>query len=78
MVVIACIAGNAYCAPPRFSEMTYATEDSCFDKMKEVTRAITKEFALDPSLKGKAVEYDVSCMTTEQIKFKFGAVPVKL
>ena len=79
MVVTACIAGQSTCVPARYSEATFTSEEACYERMPEITRAMTKQFAANhPEFKGKQVTYDVSCMSQEQLRFKFGTVQLDL
>ena len=78
MVVSACIAGQMPCVAARFSEKSFTSEEACYDRMGEVTRSMTKQFALDLELKGKQVTYDVSCMSQKQLQAKFGTLQVDL
>lgn len=72
MVIVACIAGEAGCRQERISQMDFVTEEACESQINSVVSRMTKTFALEPDLKGKTVEYDVSCMNRQQLRVKLG------
>lgn len=72
MVVLACIAGQPTCTTTRISETSFTTVEACESRIDDITRKMTKDLAGRTELKGREVTYDVSCMSRQQLRDKFG------
>jgi hypothetical protein len=72
MVVLACISGQPSCTTTRISENSFTTFEACEARIDDVTRKMTKELGQRLELKGREVTYDVSCMSRQQLRDKFG------
>jgi hypothetical protein len=73
MVIIACVSGEPICHSARISELDFTTVAACETRIDETVSRMTKQLALKPELKGRAVTYDVSCMDRAQLLAKLGA-----
>ncbi len=72
MVVVACVAGEAFCKSAHISRMEFTTAAICEAQIDAVTESMTKDFSKQGGFKGRAVTYDVSCMDRTQLLQKFG------
>lgn len=71
MVIMACITGGP-CSYARISEMGFSTEQACIARIEPIIGAMTKEFASHSDYSGKAVAYEVACMTRPQMRQLLG------
>lgn len=72
MVVLACISGQPTCTTTRISETSFVTVEACEARIEDITRKMTKDYAVRADLKGREVTYDVSCMSRQQLRDQFG------
>jgi hypothetical protein len=72
MLIMACVSGEPTCTATRISEMGFTTVESCEARIDDITKSMTKQFAVRPELKGKEVTYDVSCLNKTQLWQKLG------
>lgn len=72
LVVMACVAGEPACQSSFFSEASFATAEACEAGTDAVLERMTKAFAARSELKGRSVEYEVSCLDRSQLHRIFG------
>jgi hypothetical protein len=72
MVVLACVSGQATCTTTKINESSFTTVEACEARIDNVTLDMTRDLARRTELKGRQVAYDVSCMSRQQLREKFG------
>ncbi len=72
MVIVACVAGQPSCTSAHISENGFTSVQACEARIDDVTLSMTRDFGHRPEFKGRAVTYDVSCMSRVQLWQKFG------
>lgn len=72
LVILACVAGEPACQSSFHSEPSFVTEEACQIGTDAILSRMTREFGRREDLKGKSVEYEVSCMDRAQLHRIFG------
>ena len=67
LVVLACVGGEPTCRQSFFSEASFATAEACEAGTDAILARMTKEFGECPDLRGRSVEYEVSCLDRAQM-----------
>lgn len=67
MVILACVAGEPKCTSARVADVGFTSIEACEARIDGITDTMTREFGRKPEFKGRAVTYDVSCMSRKEL-----------
>ncbi|HEV7259566.1 MAG TPA: hypothetical protein VGN82_17435 [Bosea sp. (in: a-proteobacteria)] len=67
MVILACVAGEPKCTSARVADVGFTSIEACEARIDAITDTMTSEFGRKPEFKGRAVTYDVSCMSRKEL-----------
>lgn len=72
MIILACVSGEPNCTTARVADAQFTSIEACEARVDAITASMTKELGQKLELKGRAVTYDVSCMSRQQLQDNFG------
>lgn len=72
MVILACVAGEPKCTSARVADVGFTSIEACEARIDGITDTMTREFGRKPEFKGRAVTYDVSCMSRKELRETLG------
>ncbi|WP_146170019.1 hypothetical protein [Bosea sp. 124] len=72
MIILACVAGEPKCTSTRVAEVQFTSVEACEARIDGITASMTRTFGQRPEFKGRAVTYDVSCMSRKELLQTFG------
>lgn len=72
MIILACVAGEPICTSARVADVRFTTVEACEARIDSITDSMTADFGKKPEFKGRAVTFDVSCMSRKDLLQTFG------
>lgn len=72
MIILACVAGEPKCTSARVAEAQFTSVEACEARIDGITASMTRAFGQRPEFRGRAVTYDVSCMSRKELLQTFG------
>lgn len=72
MIILACVAGEPRCTSARVADLGFTSVEACEARIESITGRMTADFGKRPEFKGRAVTFDVSCMSRKELLQTFG------
>ena len=77
LMILACVSGEPACQTSYVREPSFSTAEDCERAVDETVTRMTKEFGRNPDLRGKAVEYETTCLSRSQMERVVGPQPTE-